>query len=444
MTDLLRRLFEDGEDSPLSYEESRSLAAHEDVTVRRELARRTDLRPEVLYFLAEDADVEVRRNIAGNVAAPMKAYLLLSDDTDPEVRLTLVERIAALAPGLSESEQDRVRQQVHAALSRLARDQIPRVRALLSELLKDLANAPPGVINRLARDAEIAVAAPVLTFSPVLTDDDLLDIIRQQPVEGAVCAIARRPAGLREAVSDAIVATNDAAAVADMLANQGAQIREETLDVLIDRAQAVPDWHEPLVRRPRLPPDAGRRLAVFVSDTLVQALMLRRDLTPGDAMAVASEVRRRLTADPAGPGPIDYGPDWREMLRARHARIQEEMSDTAEGERRLKAALKGADRMEAMAVLAVLAGIVPLGVAAAVRSASPKGMVSMAWKAGLTPEDAVMLQVELAGVPPDDVLGPDAETGDFPLRDAEMDWQIEMFCETESNAVLSGPGLPSA
>lgn len=441
MSDLLRRLFEGGESSPLSYEESRSLAAHDDVTVRRELARRTDLRPEVLYFLAEDDDVEVRRNIAGNVAAPLKAYLLLTEDSDPDVRLTLVERIAGLAPDLSETEQDRVREQIDAALGRLARDQIPRVRALLSDLLKDLANAPPAVINRLARDAEIAVAAPVLTFSPVLTDSDLLDIIEQQPIAGALGAIARRPAGLREPVSDAIANSDDTTAIADMLANQGAQIREETLDMLIDRAPDVPDWHGPLVRRPRLPPDAGRRLAVFVSDTLVQALMLRRDLTPSDAMAVASEVRRRLIPEPEAAALIDYGPDWREALRARHALIREEIANREEAERRLTAALDCGDRIEAIAVLAVLADVVPMGVVAAVRSASAKGMVAMTWRAGLSPAFSVRLQVGLAGIPPDDVLPPDADTGGFPLRDAEMEWQVEMFCETEANMVVSGAGL---
>ncbi|MQX37743.1 DUF2336 domain-containing protein [Roseospira navarrensis] len=443
MTDLLRRLFEAGQDAALTYEESRTLAAHDDVTVRRELARRTDVRPEVLYYLAEDSDAQVRRNIAGNAAAPIKAYLLLSDDTDPDVRLTLVERITELAPGLSEGEQDRVHRQVHDVLSRLARDQIPRVRALLSELLKDLADAPGPVIRRLARDVEIAVSAPVLTFSPVLSDQDLLEIIHAPPTDGALGAIARRPAGLAEPVTDAIAASDDIPAITDMLANQGAQIREETLDCLIDRAGAVPAWHAPLVARPRLHADAGRRLAMFVSDTLVQALMLRRDLAPGDAMAVASEVRRRLGREGDGNSLIDYGPNWREDLIRIAAQVRDELESVGAGAgaEMLRGTMATGDRVRAIAVVAALAGVSPLAVAAAVRTASAKGMASLAWKAGLSAETATALQGWLAGVPPDEILSPHPESGAFPLREAEMEWQVEMFCETEARE-SAGEDLP--
>ncbi|MBB4286016.1 DUF2336 domain-containing protein [Roseospira goensis] len=434
MTELLRRLFDEADERPLSYEESRSLAAHADVTVRRTLARRTDVRPEVLYYLAEDADAGVRRNIADNVAAPLKAYLLLTEDSDPDVRLTLVQRITALAPGLSEDEKDRVRQHVHTALGRLARDQIPKVRALLSEAVKDLAAAPPEVIKRLARDAEVAVAAPVLTFSPVLSDGDLLDIIHDGPTSGHLSAIARRSAGLAAPVSDALVATDDTAAIADLLANRGAQIREETLDALIDRAATVPEWHAPLVHRPSLPADAGRRLALYVSDTLVQALMLRRDLTPGDALAVAAEVRRRLSKGWDPEMLMDYGPDWREALRAAHARARQDIAEGVPGEALLHAAMASNERTEAIAALAAMAGIDPLAAAATVRAASPKGIISVAWKAGVSAAVAAELQRWLGAIPPQEVLGPDPEGGGYPLAEAEMDWQVTMFCDTEAES----------
>src|SRR3546814_13681577 len=48
----------------LSYEESRELAHNGSDRARADLAVRIDLRPEVLYFLAEDPPTEVRRRIA--------------------------------------------------------------------------------------------------------------------------------------------------------------------------------------------------------------------------------------------------------------------------------------------------------------------------------------------------------------------------------------------
>ena len=41
------------EDKPLTYEEARGLARDEGLDVRRDLAARSDVEPEILYFLAE-------------------------------------------------------------------------------------------------------------------------------------------------------------------------------------------------------------------------------------------------------------------------------------------------------------------------------------------------------------------------------------------------------
>ena len=48
------------------YEDAKRLARSDDVNARRKLALRADMRPEILYFLAEDKDAQVRRAIAGN------------------------------------------------------------------------------------------------------------------------------------------------------------------------------------------------------------------------------------------------------------------------------------------------------------------------------------------------------------------------------------------
>ena len=50
----------------------------------------------------------------------------------------------------------------------------------------------PEIIKGLALDDELVVSGPVLEFSPVLTDDDLLEIIEKGPVKGGLGAIARR------------------------------------------------------------------------------------------------------------------------------------------------------------------------------------------------------------------------------------------------------------
>ena len=46
----------------LAYDEAKQLVRHDDPSVRRELAERDDIKPELLYFLAEDKDAQVRRD----------------------------------------------------------------------------------------------------------------------------------------------------------------------------------------------------------------------------------------------------------------------------------------------------------------------------------------------------------------------------------------------
>jgi uncharacterized protein (DUF2336 family) len=245
------------------YEEAKRLAARGDVFARRNLAMRDDVRPEILYYLAEDKAPEVRRAIAGNEATPYQADELLLRDRDEAVRAELAQKVARLLPGLTADAQDEARKRVIELLERLARDEAVRVRAVVSEAVRSVDNVPPEMIKRLARDAELIVASPVLRFSPLLTDDDLLDIITAGPASGALAAIAQRR-DVRARVSDAIVAADDEPAVAALLANKSAQIREETLDLIVERAPNRAVWHEPLVRRPTLPARAAQRIASFV------------------------------------------------------------------------------------------------------------------------------------------------------------------------------------
>lgn len=425
MTGLLRRLFgkvADPDAERLSYNQAKQLAQSTDPDVRRRLAARPDVVPELLYYLAEDPVAAVRREIASNTAAPAQANLLLASDADETVRSGIAAKIARLAPSLSMEEQDRLRRTTYEALQLLARDQVTRVRQILAEALKDVAHAPPEVIRRLARDAELAVSGPVLEFSPVLTDEDLLEIIHARPVSGALSAICRRTE-VHAPVADAIASTDDAAAIAVLLANPSAQIREETLDRLIMRAPDHEEWHSPLIHRPQLPARAAARLAQFVADNLVLALQRRRDLDPETAAAVAAAVRKRL--DERGPpeirsAKIDHAVDKpMEVARKMH---ESGILDEA----MLANALSSNDRDFVMAGLAVRADLPLELVHKVVVTQSAKGVVSLAWKAGMTMPFAVQLQTRLARLPPSDVIGPKRSSG-YPLAVEEMAWQLKFF-----------------
>ncbi|HXY99261.1 MAG TPA: DUF2336 domain-containing protein [Stellaceae bacterium] len=419
MMELLQRVFR-STGKAIDYETQKELARSAKPADRRRLAGSTSARPEVLYYLATDVDTGVRAAVAGNEATPVQADLLLARDRDAAVRVDLAGKIARLVPGLTREAHERLRKMTNEVLEILLRDQVTRVRQVIAETLKDVADAPPEIIRLLARDCEIVVAGPVLECSPLLNDEDLLAIIAEAPIPGALAAIARR-AGVPATVAAAIGASPDVDAVAALLANPSAQIREETLDRLVDRAPAVAAWHKPLVERPALSTAIARKLAGFVADHLLRLLSERRDLDPATTREVAAAVKHRLAEEPsvaAAKPPARSGDAALE--RARRLKQQGKLDEAAV----LGAA--GHDRAFARAALAVLAEL-PLEVIDRVLGAhSPKGVTALAWKSGLGMRAAHKLQLQLGQIAPGSTLKP-REDGGYPLSAEAMQWQLDFF-----------------
>lgn len=409
------------------YEEAKRLARDPDLKVRRKLAARTDVQPEILYYLAEDTAAEVRRAIAANEATPHQADQLLLRDKDEQVRAELAQKVARLLPGLPEDAQNQARQRVIDMLEVLARDEVVRVRQVIAEAVKGLTDVPPEVVRRLARDAELAVASPVLRFSPLLTDEDLLDIIAGAPSSGALSAIAGRDR-LGAGVSDAIVAADDEPAVAALLANPSAQIREETLDLIVDRAPQRASWHEPLVRRPALPARAATRIASFIAESLLNVLKKRDDLPAATRKQITAEVSKRLAAEDKAKAAAEKAKaaaedDTGETVEEKVRRLKKEGKLDEDS---VSDAIDAGQRAFVRAALAVLAEVPVSAVDKILSARSAKGVVALAWKAGLPVRVAVQLQTRMGGISPRQALHP-RDGKAYPMTTEEMKWQIEFF-----------------
>jgi uncharacterized protein (DUF2336 family) len=420
------------------YEDEKRRAVDPDATVRSGLAR-GPAAPEILYYLASDASPLVRREIAANRHTPPQADLMLARDAEEMVRAGLAQKIAAALPGLSPQAQRQACRRVADVIEILARDEAVRVRQIIAEAIKDVEGAPPETIRRLARDTEIVVAHPVLRFSRLLTDEDLLEIIASPPALGARTAIAGRK-GLAGPVADAIVGVEDEAAIAELLANPSAQIREATLDRIVALAPDHASWHPPLVERPGLSNGLVQRIAAFVADYLLRRLERREDLSPEARAAVAVVVRNRLSSE--GPSPAGEPEKTKKHADPSNGKAGEppgggaKQAGTAEqvqqlhakgllDEAALAAALQKSDRAFVKAALTVLAKVPAESVDRMFTTRSAKGIVSLVWKAGLSPRLAMQVQLRLAGIPFQQVLAPRDE--DWPLRPAEMEWHLEFF-----------------
>lgn len=276
---------------------------------------------------------------------------------------------------------------------------MPRIRRILSEELKDASNVPVSVIERLAGDDVFEVAGPVLKDSPLLSDEFLVEIIESRPVRGVLDAIARRR-GVGTGVSDAIVATDDEQIITALLKNSSAQIREETLDTLVDRAPEIEGWHFPLVARPALSARAIGRLASFVADSLLERLRRREDIDPETAEAVAVAVRDRLgEARRQAKGDDEPERDMAALAEQLH------VEGKLDAETIMKALARG-EREFVSTALALKADLSSGTVQKAVSLQSAKGVTAIAWKAGLNMAQAVQLQLRLSRIAPSSVLKP--------------------------------------
>lgn len=391
----------------LDYAHAKQMAAAAELTTRLDVARRADMRPEILYFLAEDRAPEVRQAIAGNAATPRQADLLLASDADLRVRQALADKIVSLVPNLSAADRDAAHDLTLQVLTKLAEDQAVRVRQVIAEAIKDMADVPADLVRKLARDVEIRVAAPVLECSPLLSDTDLLEIIGAGPIRGALAAIAKRR-DLGAAVSEAVVAASvdrpaEAAVITALLSNDSAQIREATLDHILDQAPQRPLWHRPLVARPKMPMRALIRLADFVAENLLELLRDRDDIDPNTAVSIARKVQERLRS-------VD-DPDVADIP----------------GDAEAMAAAIAAGRREAVVAAMARDGAMAIEIVGKILSSgSAKAITALAWRAGLAMRQALQLQLKLGAIPPPQALNPRNGT-DYPLATAEMEWQLELF-----------------
>ncbi len=421
--------------SKVDYAKTKVLARDENPNVRRKLAAREDVRPEILYFLAEDDDVEVRATIAANKQAPAHADLLLARDSDDEVRHRLAQKIGRLVPNLPEDAKSRVRDLALEALEVLVQDRLPRVRQMLAEELKATAHAPPEVIRKLARDSEVEVAVPVLEFSPLLTDADLLAIIATGPAEASITAISRRD-GVVEPVSDAIVETESIPAIAALLANPVAHIREETLDRIVAKAPEIRPWHEPLARRPKLPPRIIHKLSDFLAVSLLQTLQNRGDLDPETAKAVAEALHDRIQRE--GSEAVATEADEREKAADEVQRLQ---AKGALDEKAISEALGEGKHFFVTEALAAL-GRMPVRISERILNAgNAVAVAALAWKAGLGARLASRIQTRVARILPTEALS--AETDTYPMDEDAMRLHLDSF-HTATEEASDIPSTPMA
>ena len=154
--------------------------------------------------------------------------------------------------------------------------------AFVATKLAPLANAPQGMVRKLAHEP-IAVARPVLERSPALSDDDLLQIAREYG-PGHLDAIAGRST-VAPAVSGVLVDRGDSPVKLKLTRNKGAQFFDDSYEKLVKDARNDESLPESLAERDDLPVTVVKAL-VEVASVAVQRKLLKHG---------RPEVARRVT-----------------------------------------------------------------------------------------------------------------------------------------------------
>lgn len=176
----------------------------------------------------------------------------------------------------------------------LAEDAADLVRRTMAVTLRSSPILPREIALKLARDIE-AVAIPVLQESPVLTEEDLVELVL------AVTAAKQAAIASRESVSitltEVISEHGAVEAVRALSANNGAEWSEKAFDETIRRFGKDEIVQAGLIKRDFIPSHIAEKLVSMVSGQLFDILVNRHELPAQLAIDLAASARERATID---------------------------------------------------------------------------------------------------------------------------------------------------
>jgi uncharacterized protein (DUF2336 family) len=178
------------------------------------------------------------------------------------------------------------------AMIMLLDDPSPLVRRALAEVFASAEKAPQIIVHALAAD-QPDVALPVLAQSPLLLDDDLVDLIATGQADVQAVIAGRRP--LSRGLAAAVAEVGAAEACLTLLENPDVDIAPFSIDRIIDRFGHLAPIRENLLARENLPMAMRQALLSKLSQTLAGFVAARQWLGPEHAEFTAKEACEKAT-----------------------------------------------------------------------------------------------------------------------------------------------------
>jgi uncharacterized protein (DUF2336 family) len=216
---------------------------------------------------------------------------LIRGDT-PEARANVAHKICRRIDTmeLTPEEQESARQ----ILDLMCNDAVVLVRRALAVTLRNSPKLPRDIAIKLAKDIDV-IAVPVLKNSPVITDEDLVEIVLSGSPEKQI-AIAQRPT-LGEGLTEVITLYGSKQAVEACALNEGAAFSDDAYAGLLKRFANDDDIKRAVISRSSLPTHVTEKLVSLVTGELFDTLVNKHELPPQLAIEIASGARERATLD---------------------------------------------------------------------------------------------------------------------------------------------------
>jgi uncharacterized protein (DUF2336 family) len=188
------------------------------------------------------------------------------------------------------------------AMIMLLDDSSPLVRGALSQVFASSQKAPPVVVHALAAD-QPDVALPILSRSPLLSDEDLVDLFATGHPDAQV-AIAGRVL-LSRPLAAAIAEVGPAESCLALIENSDADIATFSIDRIVERHGHLSAIREALIGRPDLPMATRQALLAKLSQTLAGFVSARHWLGSEHAEYAAREACEKATVALAAETPYE-------------------------------------------------------------------------------------------------------------------------------------------
>lgn len=188
------------------------------------------------------------------------------------------------------------------AMIMLLDDPSPLVRRALAEVFASSRKAPRVIVHALAAD-QPDIAMPLLARSPLLLEQDLVDLIATSQPE-AQMAIAGR-AMLPRSLAAAIAEVGSAEACLTLVENPDADIAPFSIDRIVERFGHLAAIRESLLGRDDLPMAIRQALLSKLSQTLAGFVAGRKWMGPEHAECAAREACEKTTVALAAEIPYE-------------------------------------------------------------------------------------------------------------------------------------------